>query len=390
MIRLLIAPVSRLRGYFPPVMGSVILVLCCSVSAAAVLNGCNSAATTGRTSGPAEPPPLDINPAANSVIPSDGGGALSLIRRATPEPTNSFYSIPSDGLAPTVATTAAPTVVARPPETTPTGTQPDRFPTLLANADPAVEPEPLFIPTLTVAPVQANTPLLTDKTTPAQTPSPAPTGTQLPIVTPTPSPVPTSTPQPTTTHTPTAAPVPTNTPQPTAMPTPTPAPAPTSTPQPTATPTPTMTPTSSPQPTATPAPTSTPTSTPQPTPTPTLAPTSTPWPTATPTPTVTPTSTPQPTPTPTPTNTPQPTPIAAPTPTLEPSVDSGGCSGDQVDVNSAPVEELDRIIHIGPARAAQMVTLRPFTSLDDLVRIKGIATARLADIKAEGIACVAR
>ena len=28
-----------------------------------------------------------------------------------------------------------------------------------------------------------------------------------------------------------------------------------------------------------------------------------------------------------------------------------------------------------------MVTLRPFTSLDDLVRIKGIATARLADIK---------
>ena len=387
MIRLLIAPASRLRGYFSPVMGSVILVLCCSVSAA-VLNGCNSAATTGRTSGTAEPLPLDVNPAGNSVIPSDGGGALSLIRRATPEPTSSFYSTPSDGLAPTVATTAAPTVVARPPETTPTGTQPDRFPTLLANADPAVEPEPPFIPTLTVAPVQANTPLPTDKTTPTQTPSPAPTSTPLPIVTPTPSPVPTSTPQPTAAHTPTPAPVPTNTPQPTATPTPTP--APTSTPQPTATPTPTMTPTSTPQPTATPTPTITPTSTPQPAPTPTLAPTSTPWPTATPTPTVTPTSTPQPTPTPTPTNTPQPTPTAAPTPTLEPSVDSGGCSGDQVDINSAPVEELDRIIHIGPARAAQMVTLRPFTSLDDLVRIKGIATARLADIKAEGIACVAR
>ena len=220
MIRLLIAPVSRLRGYFPPVMGSVILVLCCSVSAAVVLNGCNSAATTGRTSGPAEPLPLDVNPAGNSVIPSDGGGALSLIRRATPEPTNSFYSTPSDGPAPTVATTAAPTVLARPPETTPTGTQPDRFPTLLATGGPAVEPEPPFIPTLTVAPVQANTPLPTDKTTPVQTPSPAPTSTPLPIVTPTPSPVPTSTPQPTATYTPTPAPVPTNTPQPTATPSP--------------------------------------------------------------------------------------------------------------------------------------------------------------------------
>jgi competence protein ComEC len=51
---------------------------------------------------------------------------------------------------------------------------------------------------------------------------------------------------------------------------------------------------------------------------------------------------------------------------------------------------LDKIKHIGPARAAEMLMLRPFTSLDDLVRIKGIAAARLADIKAEGIACVAR
>jgi DNA uptake protein ComE-like DNA-binding protein len=31
---------------------------------------------------------------------------------------------------------------------------------------------------------------------------------------------------------------------------------------------------------------------------------------------------------------------------------------------------------------------RPFTSLDDLVRIKGIGPSRLADIKAQGLACV--
>ena len=57
-------------------------------------------------------------------------------------------------------------------------------------------------------------------------------------------------------------------------------------------------------------------------------------------------------------------------------------------MNSATVEKLDEIIHIGPERAAQIINLRPFSSLDDLVRTKGIATKRLADIKAEGLACV--
>ena len=79
-----------------------------------------------------------------------------------------------------------------------------------------------------------------------------------------------------------------------------------------------------------------------------------------------------------------------PEPTATPvhETDSGGCTGDQVDVNSAPAEELDRIKHIGPERAGQMLTLRPFTSLDDLVRIKGISTNRLAGIKEEGLACI--
>ena len=46
------------------------------------------------------------------------------------------------------------------------------------------------------------------------------------------------------------------------------------------------------------------------------------------------------------------------------------------------------IIHFGPVRAAEAVQLRPFSSLDDLVRINGIGPSRLADIKAEGLACV--
>ena len=137
--------------------------------------------------------------------------------------------------------------------------------------------------------------------------------------------------------------------------------------------------------TATTVPTAVPTATTIPTPTevPTEVPTATPLPPPTPTPTVQPTATPRPMATPLPPPTPTPTPLPPPS--------GNGCSAGQVDVNSAPVEELERIKHIGPERAGQIIQLRqirPFTSLDDLVRIKGIATKRLADIKAQGLACV--
>ena len=35
-----------------------------------------------------------------------------------------------------------------------------------------------------------------------------------------------------------------------------------------------------------------------------------------------------------------------------------------------------------------MILIRPFTSVDDLIRINGIGPFRLADIKAQGLACV--
>ena len=65
-----------------------------------------------------------------------------------------------------------------------------------------------------------------------------------------------------------------------------------------------------------------------------------------------------------------------------------GCAEGQVDVNSASSKELQLIKHIGPKRANAMIPLRPFSSLDDLVRIKGIGPSRLADIKEQGVACV--
>ncbi|MBS3941680.1 MAG: S-layer homology domain-containing protein [Actinobacteria bacterium] len=59
-----------------------------------------------------------------------------------------------------------------------------------------------------------------------------------------------------------------------------------------------------------------------------------------------------------------------------------------VDINSADIEELQRIIHIGPDRAQEIVTLRPFGSVEDLDRVDGIGPARLQDILDEGVACV--
>lgn len=58
-----------------------------------------------------------------------------------------------------------------------------------------------------------------------------------------------------------------------------------------------------------------------------------------------------------------------------------------VDINSASIEEVQEIIHIGPARAEDLIDLRPFNSVDDLSRISGIGPARIADIKEQGTAC---
>ncbi len=59
-----------------------------------------------------------------------------------------------------------------------------------------------------------------------------------------------------------------------------------------------------------------------------------------------------------------------------------------IDINTASLIELDRIIHIGSARASAIVSLRPFDSVNELARVSGIGSSRLADIVAEGLACV--
>ncbi len=56
-----------------------------------------------------------------------------------------------------------------------------------------------------------------------------------------------------------------------------------------------------------------------------------------------------------------------------------------ININTASLEELQLIVHIGPERAKQIIRLRPFESADDLVRVDGIGPARLADIKRQNI-----
>lgn len=93
---------------------------------------------------------------------------------------------------------------------------------------------------------------------------------------------------------------------------------------------------------------------------------------------------------PPPTNTPIPPTSTAVPPTQAPPTEPppppppSNC----VDINRASFEDLKRIIHIDDVRANELISRRPFSSVDGLTVIKGIAAGRLADIKAQGLACV--
>lgn len=63
-------------------------------------------------------------------------------------------------------------------------------------------------------------------------------------------------------------------------------------------------------------------------------------------------------------------------------------TGNCVDINTASASELQQIIHIGEARAADVIDLRPFDKVEDLDQVNGIGPARLDDILAENKACV--
>jgi len=136
--------------------------------------------------------------------------------------------------------------------------------------------------------------------------------------------------------------------------------------------------------TSAPSPSPTKTSTPSPSPTKTSAPS--PSPTKTSAPSPSPTKTSAPSPSPTPSETKSSTPSPTPTQTV-----TGKCSVGQVDINLANWDDLQLIIHIGPVRADEIISMRSvrkFTSVDGLDDVNGIGPSRLKDIKAQNVACV--
>lgn len=74
--------------------------------------------------------------------------------------------------------------------------------------------------------------------------------------------------------------------------------------------------------------------------------------------------------------------------TNEKKVDKESTDNTCADINQASIDELQKIIHIGPERAQDLIDLRPYDSIDDLTSINGIGPARIADIKDQGLACI--
>jgi hypothetical protein len=67
---------------------------------------------------------------------------------------------------------------------------------------------------------------------------------------------------------------------------------------------------------------------------------------------------------------------------------SASCSGEQVDINSASLEELDKIVHVGHATAQRIINLRPFESLEELDKVPYISIGYIEEIKTQGLACI--
>lgn len=60
---------------------------------------------------------------------------------------------------------------------------------------------------------------------------------------------------------------------------------------------------------------------------------------------------------------------------------------DCIDLNSASVERLNELPHVGPARAEDIVDGRPWESPDELTEVSGIGGGRLDDILESGLLC---
>lgn len=64
------------------------------------------------------------------------------------------------------------------------------------------------------------------------------------------------------------------------------------------------------------------------------------------------------------------------------------CEDNQIDINTASKEELDKLYGIGLVKAQAIIEARPFNSIDDLIKTNGIGKVTLNKIMEQGSACV--
>lgn len=57
-----------------------------------------------------------------------------------------------------------------------------------------------------------------------------------------------------------------------------------------------------------------------------------------------------------------------------------------VDINTASLEQLDNLVGIGPTLGQRIIDNRPYTSIDDLLKVQGIGPKNLEKIKQQGFA----
>jgi competence ComEA-like helix-hairpin-helix protein len=67
---------------------------------------------------------------------------------------------------------------------------------------------------------------------------------------------------------------------------------------------------------------------------------------------------------------------------------SASCDETQININSASAKELDNLTGVGNVTATKIIASRPFSSVDDLLNVSGIGSAKLEKIKEQGLACV--
>ena len=63
-------------------------------------------------------------------------------------------------------------------------------------------------------------------------------------------------------------------------------------------------------------------------------------------------------------------------------------ASDKVEINTASLQQLDEITGIGPTIAQRIIDNRPFSSVDDLLRVNGIGEKTLQKIKDQGLAYI--